>query len=412
MSFGIGYNSDFNEREYRSHISQEIIFVTRLVSALGMVMFLSFYVADFWAFSSSHDSLLFVRITVTVVLGLTLLSTYSSAFFEKYSKFILPVPYLAASTGINYMIYLASPTDYASQVYFVGLMLIMMMMFGWSFLKLSISLAISLFILSLYSYVAVVDGISNEKTLMSELFINLAFLISSAIIGFISQLIRDRHLRENFLLQQSLKEAYKAKSAEAKDNKYLANHDALTDLPNRRYMMELLEESMQIAKEKDKVLVIMFLDLNGFKQINDIYGHAAGDEVLIIVAKRLELAVRRGDHLSRLGGDEYLVGLMMEKENLDEVEGMTKKFIDLVSQPMNVEGLRLKVGTSVGVAAYPIHGNNIDVLLDIADKRMYQVKRGRHKSKPIVEESKDKSNKEPVVIFPGNSKKSKQSIYE
>ena len=193
------------------------------------------------------------------------------------------------------------------------------------------------------------------------MFINLSFLISSAIIGFISQLIRDRHLRENFLLQQSLKEAYNEKAVEAKDNQYLANHDSLTDLPNRRYMTELLNESLSIAKEKDKVLIIMFLDLNGFKQVNDIYGHAVGDEVLIIVAKRLELAIRHGDHISRLGGDEYLLGLMMEKENLNEVEGMTAKFIDLISQPMNIEGLRIKIGASVGIAAYPMHGNNIDV---------------------------------------------------
>ena len=193
------------------------------------------------------------------------------------------------------------------------------------------------------------------------------------------------------------------KTEEAKDNAYLANHDPLTELPNRRYMTELLEESMQIAKEKDKVLVIMFLDLNGFKQINDIYGHAAGDEVLIIVAKRLELAIRKGDHLSRLGGDEYLVGLMMEKENLSEIEGMTRKFVDLISQPMNVEGVRIKVGASIGISAYPIHGNKIEVLMEIADKKMYQVKRG--KKQKSYEEPNHKNDQEPILIFPGNSRR-------
>ncbi len=92
----------------------------------------------------------------------------------------------------------------------------------------------------------------------------------------------------------------------------------------------------------------------------------------MIVAKRLELAIRKGDHLSRLGGDEYLLGLMMEKENLNEIEAMANKYIHIISQPMNVEGLRVKIGASVGVAAYPIHGNNIESLMAIADQRMYQ----------------------------------------
>ncbi|KAG1661948.1 chaperonin [Nymphon striatum] len=123
---------------------------------------------------------------------------------------------------------------------------------------------------------------------------------------------------------------------------------------------------MEEAEKKGKILVIMFLDLNGFKQVNDIYGHAAGDKVLKVVAKRLELAIRSGDHISRLGGDEYLIGLLMDKDH-----------IAIIAQPMNIEGIRVRVGSSIGLSAYPIHGNKISVLLDIADKRMYDAKKGR-----------------------------------
>ncbi|MEH6456220.1 MAG: diguanylate cyclase [Cocleimonas sp.] len=379
---------------------------TRLVTVLGMIMFLSFYLADKWAFSSNHDQLLYARIGVSLILGLTFISTYKADFSEKFYAFILPVPYVVASTAVNYMIYLASPGDYASQVYFAGLMLIIMMMFGWSFLSLTITMAISVYILSLYSYIELSSSANYAESHIVELIINLAFLVSAAIIGFISQLIRDRHLRENFLLQQSLKNAYTKKSEEARDNEYLANHDSLTDLPNRRYMMELLNRSLDVASQKGKVLVIMFIDLNGFKQINDIYGHNAGDEVLLIVAKRLELAIRQGDQLSRLGGDEYLMGLMMEKENLGEIEAMASKFVDVIAQPMNVEGLRVKVGASIGVAAYPIHGNNIEALINIADHRMYQVKKGKTQ-RSYEEESNPDNMQQSVVIFPGNKNKNK-----
>lgn len=395
--------SDIDEHKYRSHISQEIIFSTRLVTVLGMAMFLLFYFADKWAFSSNHDFLLYTRVGVSLLLGITFISTFNVNFSKRLHFLVLPIPYIAASTAVNYMIYLASPGDYASQVYFAGLMLIIMMMFGWSFLNLYTTLAISAYILSIYSYIELTKVANYDQSTIVELLINLSFLVSAAIIGFVSQLIRDRHLRENYLLQQSLKNAYDKKSEEARDNEYLANHDALTDLPNRRYMMELLNDSLEIAQQKDKVLVIMFVDLNGFKKINDVYGHSAGDEVLLIVAKRLELAIRKGDHLSRLGGDEFLMGLMMSRENLSEIEGMAKKFVDVISQSMNVEGLRVKVGASIGVAAYPIHGNNIEALINIADHRMYQVKKGKAKTSCNIE-ANSVDNKESVVIFPGSVK--------
>jgi len=237
---------------------------------------------------------------------------------------------------------------------------------------------------------------------LSSLFVNIFFLLSAASIGFISKIIRDKHVKENFLLQQSLKEAVKEKTIEAEDNAYIANHDSLTKLPNRRYITELLEESLQLAKEREKVLAILFLDLNGFKQVNDVYGHAVGDTVLIIVARRLELAVRQGDNISRLGGDEYLVSLMMERENINDIEKMAVKFTEVISRPMNIDGLRIKVGVSIGIAAYPMHGNKVSVLLDIADKKMYKVKQGKEST--YLDNDHTASEAEPIVFFPENRK--------
>ena len=405
MRFLYSKKSDINNKEYQEHIVNEVVSVTRLVAVLGIIMFLGFYIVDFWAFSDTPPKeLLFVRLAVAGILFIVLSCTYKPTIFSKFRPIILPIPYIVASMGITYMIMLANSSDYASQVYFVGLMLIIMMLFAWSFLHLGTTFAVSIFILGLYSYVEFTGKTAEDLNTVSHLLINLSFLIGSAIIGFFSQLIRDKHLKENFLLQKSLKDAYNRKSIEAKDNEYLANHDPLTDLPNRRHLTELLTDSLEIAATEDKILVIMFIDLNGFKQINDVYGHNAGDEVLVIVAKRLELAIRNGDHVSRLGGDEYVMGLMMEKHNLDEIETMANKFIDIISQPMNVEGLRVKVGASIGVAAYPIHGNNIEALIEIADQRMYQAKK-RKTDFSFTDDTEIDEEQEAVVIFPGNAKK-------
>ncbi|HIP95511.1 MAG TPA: GGDEF domain-containing protein, partial [Leucothrix sp.] len=152
------------------------------------------------------------------------------------------------------------------------------------------------------------------------------------------------------------------------------------------------------SKNNDKVLAILFIDLDGFKQINDVYGHATGDDVLTIVARRLEFTIRKSDCLSRIGGDEYLIGLLMNKENYAEVESMAEKFSTVISEPMNVDGISLKVGASIGIAAYPMHGNQIKTLMDIADRKMYQVKK-RKKS----DSKKEKNEQSHVIIFPGKS---------
>jgi len=361
-----------------------------------------FAVVDLYALSATLKEVFLIRGILIVGVLLAYASTYYHRFFIKFYSYILSYVYLSSALGIEAMIYLSLPEDHASDVYFAGLLLVIMTIFAWSYFKLVTSLFVTALIIASFSYVEVSRDLS-----ISSLLVNIFFLVSGASIGFVSQLIRDRYLRENFLLQESLKDAYNKKSEEARDNQYLANHDSLTDLPNRRYMMELLNTSLDTASQKGKVLVIMFIDLNGFKQINDVYGHNAGDEVLLIVAKRLELAIRKGDHLSRLGGDEFLMGLMMEKKNLGEIEAMANKFVDVISQSMNVEGLRVKVGASIGVAAYPIHGNNIEALINIADHRMYQAKKGKSKGAYDTDSKFKEDEHESVVIFPGSKNKNR-----
>ena len=389
-------DSESLDKLYKSHLEIEKLSASRSLCIFGALLYLVFGVVDMFSLSVTLTEVLIIRGSVVVTMLLAVVASYSKAFLKFYDVTLAAV-YIIASLGIEAMIYLSLPSDHASTAYFAGLLLVIMTVFSWAYFRLVTSLLIISVVIGTYAFLEIGRGM-----VLSSLFVNIFFLLSAASIGFISKIIRDKHVKENFLLQQSLKEAVKEKTIEAEDNAYIANHDSLTKLPNRRYITELLEESLQLAKEREKVLAILFLDLNGFKQVNDVYGHAVGDTVLIIVARRLELAVRQGDNISRLGGDEYLVSLMMERENINDIEKMAVKFTEVISRPMNIDGIRIKVRVSIGIAAYPMHGNKVSVLLDIADKKMYKVKQGKEST--YLDNDHTASEAEPIVFFPENRK--------
>lgn len=197
------------------------------------------------------------------------------------------------------------------------------------------------------------------------------FLVASASIVALAQGLRDRYIRKNFLLQEQLQQNLEEKALEAKRQKELANKDALTGLPNRRFITKALGQAMQHAKEEELQLVLMFLDLNGFKAINDDYGHDAGDEILKITAKRLRNSIREEDYIARLGGDEFLIGLLVQENQEYDIEIIREEIRSNVIKRVSFQGNLLKVGTSIGIARFPKDGNDIETLIQHADENMY-----------------------------------------
>lgn len=149
-----------------------------------------------------------------------------------------------------------------------------------------------------------------------------------------------------------------------------ANSDALTGLANRRGVLQKLEA----AYKAQKPLALFYIDLDKFKPINDTYGHEAGDAVLKRVAELFTTAVRENDLVARLGGDEFLIILfgMTDREQLAE---RAQKMIDLVSEPMWVGDVRVKLGASIGITVAPQDGNTVESLMAAADETMYAVKK-------------------------------------
>lgn len=152
-----------------------------------------------------------------------------------------------------------------------------------------------------------------------------------------------------------------------------ATHDALTGLPNRRKLHDELQRLLALAQRHQRPLALMLMDLNGFKEINDAYGHAMGDRVLQAVAHRLQGALRSSDMLARLGGDEFVV-LVSEMGHAQDYVAIGNKLLCTLAQPLEMEGVEFSLSSAIGVSVYPLHGADAQSLVRFADMAMYSAK--------------------------------------
>lgn len=158
--------------------------------------------------------------------------------------------------------------------------------------------------------------------------------------------------------------------------RHLAMHDALTGLPNLRLFRQRLEEALGHGVLPPRPLALLYIDLNGFKAVNDTCGHAAGDQLLKIVAGRLRHSMRAEDLVCRLGGDEFaclLVGLADRRQ----ISRVAIKVFRVLGEPMRVGDTRLTISAGIGIALSPAHGTTADSLVQYADTAMYHAKKGQ-----------------------------------
>lgn len=154
---------------------------------------------------------------------------------------------------------------------------------------------------------------------------------------------------------------------------YMASHDEVTGLPNRSLFMDRLDVSLrQAAREKNRIAVL-FIDLDGFKAVNDRLGHDAGDMILYQVAVRLVARVRASDTVARYGGDEFTV-ILNQISNAQDVSRVAQSIVEELTRPFTAKRETVMIGASVGIALYPEHAETADALIRIADKAMYEVK--------------------------------------
>ena len=153
---------------------------------------------------------------------------------------------------------------------------------------------------------------------------------------------------------------------------FKAYHDSLTHLPNRTLFLDRLHLALAQARRTEAVLAVLFLDLDNMKAINDTFGHATGDHVLQAVAKRLTAALRTGDTVARVGGDEFLI--LLTVSDAAEAEAIARKLLTRISDPLSIDLDELHLTTSIGVALFPADGLDAETLIRHADGAMYRVK--------------------------------------
>ncbi|TRW96092.1 EAL domain-containing protein [Candidatus Methylobacter oryzae] len=176
-----------------------------------------------------------------------------------------------------------------------------------------------------------------------------------------------------------------------KQLEHIAHYDALTNLPNRVLLADRLRQAMSQAQRRNQRLAVVFLDLDGFKAINDNHGHEAGDQLLMIIAIRMKQALREGDTLARLGGDEF-VAVMLDLADTEASIPMLTRLLNAAAQPLHIGGLSLQVSASLGITFYPQQEDvDADQLLRQADQAMYQAKLAGKNRYHVFDAEQDRS---------------------
>jgi diguanylate cyclase (GGDEF)-like protein/PAS domain S-box-containing protein len=172
----------------------------------------------------------------------------------------------------------------------------------------------------------------------------------------------------------------------------IAHYDILTNMPNRVLLADHLNQAMLQCKRHNRSLAVAFMDLDGFKAVNDLYGHNVGDELLIKLSQRMKGALREGDTLARIGGDEF-IAVMVGLESIEDSKPVLKRLLKAAAEPVNLDDAVIQVSASIGVSFYPQDHVDADLLMRHADQAMYVAKQAGKNRYHFFDTAQDNANK-------------------
>jgi diguanylate cyclase (GGDEF)-like protein len=386
------------EADYQSDLGPEKIRVLKLTAKLGCALYLSFGILDYWAIPSACHQVWIVRgSTVALTLIVFAVATYRpKAVLSRYA-FVVWTMQLIWAFGIAVMIVLAKQSDLAWSSYYCGLMLVCSAT-PVGYLGVRLTYALGITCVAIYIAVAVcVQGMATGQE-WPRLLMNAYFLVSAMIIGIVIATISDRYSRQVYLLRLALRRDMEVAKEAKLQSDFLAEHDTLTELPNRIFFLRQLEQVINRAADAGTTVSVLFIDLDGFKPINDLHGHAVGDMVLRVVARRIRACVRAVDLVARYGGDEFVVAVEFDQQHMSSVERLRRNLKKTIADLIGIDANELSVTASVGTAIYPFDTHDAAELIRAADQRMYEAKRkSKARSSPampgiVIEDSSSSGN--------------------
>ncbi len=342
---------------------------------LGAFMYLAFGVLDYWAIPSTYQLAWMIRVIVAAAtMGVFLIATYRpQAILSRYG-FVVWSMHLTWGIGVIVMISLANRADLAWSSYYCGLMIVCSSL-PVSYMTLMPTYSLGIACVGTYVLVAVsVQGMLT-KQYWPLLMMNCYFLVSTMIVGLLIVTIRERYSREVYLLRRALRRDMETANEAKRQSDYLAEHDALTEMPNRIFLLRELQRTIERAKRAGTTVAVFFIDLDGFKPVNDKHGHQVGDMVLRVVAQRIRASMRTVDLVARFGGDEFVVAVELEQHHTSTIERLRRGLHQTIAGPIGLEQNELAVTASIGMAIYPYDAENANELIRTADQRMYDAKR-------------------------------------
>lgn len=348
------------ESAFDSHTRARTIQQGRIAIILGVTLYLLYGVLDPWFVPVEHQSQIWaIRFTAICVPTVVYLLTFT-AWFERVSHLLLALVGLAAGVGFLSMISLI-PMEGVS-LYYPGLVLTTFFTYNLVGTRFAYALSIDIVLFVSYNLLAIWKGFPLP-VLVSHDFL----IISANLIGGAAGYLQEYQQRQLFLREREL-------DRERREHLDRSLHDRLTGLPNRELLHDRMTQALAQAARAGSSHAGLFIDLDGFKQINDQLGHEIGDLALKAVATALFTAMRETDTVSRLGGDEFFV-LAYGINSIDDVMRQADKVLAFINSSNPGIPKKLRLSASIGICLFPYEGATVSDILRRADQAMYLAKK-------------------------------------
>lgn len=350
------------EHDYRIAAIDE----DRALARFGIGLALTFYAAmgwiDLWLLSEHVAFTFAVRGTMSVASLLLLAFSYTRTF-SLHADTVMSLFGIVLGGGL-FAILTVVP-DSLRDMYYAGFLLIGIGVFTVIGVQFSWAVAVSIVIIAMF----LLSDYQCRHGFDLRTVANLTFLVAIMLIGGVNAYMAQRQRR----LAHFRRRVIEQKRAHSE---HASLHDALTGLPNRRLFMERLHRALARREHIDSWVAVLFIDLDGFKCVNDTRGHAFGDKLLRSAGLRLERMLRTTDSVARLGGDEFVI-LLEDLAGAEAARFLQQRIQVAFDEPIDIEGETVRVGISIGCALCPGDAQTARELLQLADKAMYEMKQRR-----------------------------------